>query len=70
MDEIGNAGGVGKEFESQQDCIIDLESVSVRWPESEKNAINNISFNFNSAKLLAIVGHVGCGKVIFTYIKN
>ena len=41
MEEIGKAAAT-KESTSQKDCVISLKGVSVKWPESEQNTLNNI----------------------------
>ena len=46
MDEIGIKGDV-KEANKRaglddQDVCIDLDFVSIKWPESDQNALNNI----------------------------
>ena len=65
MEEIGKAAAT-KESTSQKDCVISLKGVSVKWPESEQNTLNNISFNAEAGTLLAVIGHVGSGKVFYS----
>lgn len=39
-----------------------FDTVSFRYPNAEKNALNNISFNTNGARLICVVGENGSGK--------
>jgi ABC-type transport system involved in cytochrome bd biosynthesis fused ATPase/permease subunit len=69
MEELGKVNDFNKELPSENDCLIDLESISVKWPESDKNTLSNLTFNCGPGQLFAIVGHVGSGKVLYFYDK-
>ena len=55
------------------DCLIELNQLTVKWPaagEKEDNTLTDISFNVRPGQVFAIVGQVGCGKVIPLEIKK
>lgn len=52
--------------------IIKLDNISVRYRNSNKNALNNISFSMEENSIVSIVGHNGAGKstLINSIMKN
>lgn len=61
MDELEKLDDVKKE--SARDCLIALECVVVKWPESDQNTLSDVTFNAGPGQLLAVIGQVGSGKV-------
>ena len=52
-----------------EDCSIIFDRVTVKWPaagEQEDNTLTDISFTVQPGQILAVVGHVGSGKVSFS----
>lgn len=49
------------------DCLVELNHVTAKWPaadEKEDNTLTDISFVVRPGQTLAVIGHVGAGKVI------
>lgn len=66
LDEVSDSSVPYKRPQSDE-CGVDLTEVTVKWPiadEQEGNTLKNISFGVKPGQVLAIVGHVGSGKVI------
>ena len=64
LDEI--AGRVCEKRPERNQCEINLSGVTVKWPasdEQEEDTLKDISFRVKPGQVLAIVGHVGSGKV-------
>lgn len=52
------------------ECLIELNQLTVKWPaagEKEDNTLTDISFNVRPGQVFAIVGQVGCGKVMYAF---
>jgi len=52
-----------------ENCSIIFDRVTVKWPaagEQEDNTLTDISFTVQPGQILAVVGHVGSGKVSFS----
>jgi ABC-type multidrug transport system fused ATPase/permease subunit len=53
-------------------CSISIDCITAKWPsanENENNTLSDITITVDSGQLLAIVGHVGSGKVHAFYLK-
>ena len=49
------------------DCLIDINCIRANWPSAEekenKNTLTDVIITVGPGQLLAVVGHVGAGKV-------
>jgi ATP-binding cassette subfamily B protein len=59
--KISIADGKGVENTEKRGNIV-FKNVSFRYPEAEKNVLNNISFEVNKGETVAFIGSTGSGK--------
>ena len=51
---------------SGRPMAIELNKVTSRWSASQEHAtLNSVSVRFKANQICAVIGPVGCGKVIF-----
>ena len=65
LDEIPTHAISQKHSEPDQ-CGVEFTGVSVKWPAAEdqvEDTLIDISFGVSPGQVLAVVGHVGSGKV-------
>ncbi|MBO7081023.1 MAG: lipid A export permease/ATP-binding protein MsbA [Neisseriaceae bacterium] len=66
--DIAEENDVGKLPLNHFSGSLKLENVFFRYPEAEKNALNNISLSIPSGKMIALVGSSGCGKSTLAHL--
>ena len=68
--ELKRAGKVDSSLGAVLDrpLSIEFKNVSFRYPEGEKNVIENVSFKIEAGKRIALVGLNGSGKTTLTYL--
>ncbi|MBQ9601500.1 MAG: lipid A export permease/ATP-binding protein MsbA [Neisseriaceae bacterium] len=66
--DIAEENDTGKLALNHFSGSLKLENVVFRYPEAEKNALNNISLSIPSGKMIALVGSSGCGKSTLAHL--
>lgn len=68
--EIKRAGNVNSELTPVLDrpLSVEFKNVSFKYPEGEKNVIENVSFKIEAGERIALVGTNGAGKTTLTYL--
>ncbi len=59
---------IGNDYISKEKRTIKVENMSFKYPNSQINALENISLTIESGKTIAIVGENGCGKSTLTKV--
>ena len=70
LDEVANPSISNPKRPEPKQCGVDLNGVTVKWPaadEQEDDTLKEISFRVQPNQVLAVVGHVGSGKVGYSY---
>ena len=65
LDEIAD-DNLNQQRPEPEQCEVNFIGVGVKWPATDDqidDTLKRISFKINSGEALAIVGHVGSGKV-------
>ncbi|WP_409291001.1 energy-coupling factor ABC transporter ATP-binding protein [Peribacillus sp. SCS-37] len=52
------------------DALVQIENITFRYDEQEKNAVDSVSFEIKRGEWLAIVGHNGSGKSTLAKLLN
>lgn len=68
--EVRRAGTVNSDLSPVLDrpLSIEFKNVSFKYPEGEKNIIENVSFRIEAGERIALVGVNGAGKTTMTYL--
>jgi len=69
LDEIAERSNDQKRPEPEE-CGVEFDRIRVKWPTADENddqTLKDISFRVKPGQVLAVVGHVGSGKVSHHY---